>query len=102
MVDSSVVLYHNYGSINNRMAGAHVWERVPYLGGCTGEKTGLAEYIQYGGKHPVTYLKIWRKNRNIENLVKAGWVMLIEGNITRYQNGNSRVLSEEIKGSIVK
>ena len=98
MEDSSVILYHNYGSINNRMCGAHVWCSVPYLGGCSGEKTGLDEYIQRGGHYPVTYLTIWRKHRNIENLVKAGWTRLIEGNITRYQEGTSRILSKEIKG----
>lgn len=97
-LDSASILYHNWGSINNCMCGAFVWKRVPDLGGCTGEKSGLADYIQQDGQYPVTYLKIWRNHRNIENLVKAGFVCLIERNITRYQNSNSRDLSVEIKG----
>lgn len=96
--DSSVILYHNWGSINNRMAGAHVWKRVPCLGGCTGEKTGVDEYIRGGGQYPVTYLKIWKKHRNIENLVKAGFVSLIEKNITRHNDSDTRILSTTVKG----
>lgn len=96
--DSSTVPYHDWLSINNRKVGSHVWKNVPYLGGCTGEKTGLDEYIHQGGQFPATYLRIWRQHRSIEALVKAGWGALIERNISKYTDCDARVLSTEMKG----
>ena len=96
--DPAVIPYHNYGSINNRMVGCHVWKNMPDLGGSTGEKTGLDAYIHQGGQYPVTYLRIWRQHRNIENLVKSGFGNLVERNITRYTETDSRILSAEVNG----
>lgn len=95
--DSASVPYHDWTSNNNKKVGGFVWGRVPDLEGCTGEKTGLAEYIQQGGQYPVTYLKIWKKHKSIENLVKAGWGMLIEHNIDRYTTQDARYLSTDIR-----
>ena len=96
--DSASIPYHNWTSINNCMVGCRVWNRVPDLEGCTGEKTGLAEYIRQGGEYPVTYLKVWRQHRSVENLVKAGWGELVEHNITKYVECDARALSTEIAG----
>ncbi|MGM9626966.1 MAG: PcfJ domain-containing protein [Faecousia sp.] len=95
--DSASVPYRDWTSNCNKKVGGFVWRRVPDLEGCTGEKTGLAEYIQQGGQYPVTYLKIWKQHKSIENLVKAGWGMLIERNIDRYTTQDARCLSTEIR-----
>ena len=72
--------YPDWGSINNKKAGAVLWkEGLPELGGTTGEKTGLPEYIQGGGFGLVQYLKFWRRHRSIENIVKAGQAELVAG-----------------------
>lgn len=97
-VDSATILYHSWGCINNRAVGCYTWNCVPDLGGCTGEKTGLDAYIRQGGNYPVTYLKIWRKHRTVENLVKAGWGQLVERNIARYTDNDPRVLSTDVEG----
>lgn len=43
------------------------------LGGQTGEKTGLVEYLHADGCFPSHYLRLWRKHRNIENLMKTAF-----------------------------
>lgn len=70
--DTIDAIYHDWGSINNRKQGAAIWEEYPELGGTTGEKTGLVEYIQAGGYRPIEYLKLWRRYRGLENLCKCG------------------------------
>lgn len=96
--DSCSVPYHNWQSINNLKADGPVCKRIPYLGGYTGEKTGIQEYIEGGGRYPVTYLKAWSKHRNLENLIKAGWTRLIEDNLTRYVGGwDTRRLTSSIE-----
>lgn len=96
--DSASVPYHDWTSCNNKKVGGLVWNRVPDLEGCTGEKTGLEAYIRQGGRYPVTYLKIWRQHKNIENLVRAGWAMLIEDSISRFTAQDARFLSTRIEG----
>lgn len=43
------------------------------LGGQTGEKTGVREYLDADGCFPTHYLRVWRRHRNIENLMKTGF-----------------------------
>ena len=96
--DSCAVPYHDWQSINNLKADGPVCKRIPYLGGFTGEKTGITEYILGGGHYPVTYLKAWHKHRRLENLVKAGWTRLIEDNLTRYVGGwDTRRLTSSVE-----
>lgn len=96
--DSCAVPYHDWQSINNLKADGPVCKRLPYLGGFTGEKTGIEEYILGGGHYPVTYLKAWHKHRNLENLIKAGWTKLVEENLTRYVGGwDTRRLTTSIE-----
>lgn len=75
--DSADKAYHNWGSINNRKKGEMYWDQgIPDLTGTTGEKTGLQTYAQVGLAW-VEYLKLWRKYRNLENLVNTGWTALV-------------------------
>lgn len=97
--DSFIIPYHDWLSgMNHEKYRGIVYDRVPFLGGCTGEKTGIEEYIKAGGKYPITYLKIWQKHRNVENLVKAGWTHLIEENITRHAHYDPRSIYTEVEG----
>jgi len=96
--ESTVKAYHSWGCINNRAVGSYVYEKMPDLDGCTGEKTGIDDYIRGGGGYPVTYLKIWQKNRSVENLIRAGWVKLIEDNITRYTDYDARRIMADVHG----
>ena len=70
-------IYADWKSINNRKQGAAIYDVFPELGGTTGEKTGLIEYIQAGGYRPVEYLKKWRRYRGLENLCKQGQARLV-------------------------
>ena len=65
------------GDCYHYMYGGYVCNQVPSQIGCTGEKTGLAEYVRQGGKLPLLYLKTWQKKPNVENLVNAGWSRLV-------------------------
>lgn len=96
--ESSTRAYHDWLSCNNTKFGALVWKKTPYMGDCTGEKTALEDYIKQGGQYPVTYLKIWRRHRNVENLVRNGWTALIEKNITEYVGMNPRHLKTDVHG----
>lgn len=69
--------YQDWGSINNRKAGAFIYDSYPDLEGTSGEKTALVEYLKAGGYRPVEYLKWWRKQRNIENLCRQGQGRLV-------------------------
>ncbi|MBQ2383001.1 MAG: PcfJ domain-containing protein, partial [Oscillospiraceae bacterium] len=75
--DTIDATYHDWGSISNRKQGAAIYEVWPELGGTTGEKTGLIEYLEAGGYRPVVYLKLWRKYRGLENLCKQGQARLV-------------------------
>lgn len=70
-------LYRDWGSIMNRKRGTALYPVLPELGGTTAEKTGITEFAQAGAGALVTYLKFWRKHRNIENLLKAGQTPLV-------------------------
>lgn len=71
------------GDIYNHRYGGHVCNIVPSQLGCTGEKTGLAEYVRNDGQMPLLYLKTWQQKPTIENLVNAGWARLISAKIDR-------------------
>ena len=98
LTDSFAVPYHDWGSINNRKIGGCVWQECGDLEGQTGEKTGLATYVRSGGRYPVTYLKLWKKNKNVENLINAGWWNLIEQSIAKVADYNPRDLRSWVHG----
>lgn len=66
------------GGAYNFRQGGFVNRTVPSLLGCTGEKTGLGEYVRSGGTMPLLYMHTWQRKPAIENLVNAGWSPLIE------------------------
>lgn len=76
--DSIHMQYHDWGSINNRKVGGYFWDDVPDLDDTTGEKTGMEAYAKAGGEYYLDYLKLWRRNPQVENLVNTGWVKLVE------------------------
>ena len=71
--------YQDWGSINNKKAGGDLWPVFPDLGGTTGEKTGIIEYIGAGGWNFIEYLKLWKRYRSIENLCKTGCGGVVAG-----------------------
>lgn len=73
--------YKDWGSINNKKVGGDLWPEFPELGGTTGEKTGIIEYIRQGGWNLVEYLKLWERYRSIENLCKTGCGGVVAGAI---------------------
>lgn len=70
-------IYHDWGSICNKKRGAVIYDVIPDMAGTTAEKTGLKEYLEVDGFWPVTYLKLWRKHKNVENLCVNGFARLV-------------------------
>lgn len=75
--DSLDSVYHDWGSISNKKKGGLFYENVPDLTGTTAEKTGLQAFAKLDGLYSVEYLKLWKKYRNLENLVNTGWTRLV-------------------------
>ncbi len=79
---SNDAYYSQYNSMNgnlyNYAFGGFSYDVVPSLSGCTGEKTGLRDYVMAGGILPVLYMRTWRRNPALENLVVSGWTQLVE------------------------
>ena len=73
VLDPARKKYHSVESANYKKVNALIWPVVPDLGGSTGEKTGIENYIDAGGMWLATYLALWRQHRNVENLVRHGW-----------------------------
>ena len=63
-VDDFQSTYRDDNSIDDTKIGGFLDDEVPSLAGTTGEKTGLAEYIECEGHFPVVYLQNWEKHRN--------------------------------------
>lgn len=76
--DAFWICYTSGDGVYNNVKGGFVHCKVPSLIGCTGEKTGLYEYITGGGQWPIVYLRTWRKYPQIENLVKTPFIRLVE------------------------
>ena len=98
LIEPEQTRYHSYDGWGNKKVGAIYYERVPEQGGQTGEKTGLAAYIEAGGCYPLQYLRWWKDHQEVENLVKAGWTRVIASSIwdevdraLQYYNGDRKV-----------
>ena len=74
------IRYYSGESINcTKMGSMDVAPIEPEaLEGTTAEKTGLAELLADGSACAVEYLRQWRQNPYIENLVKAGWTHTVK------------------------
>ena len=80
--DPCQVKYYSRGAAGGLKVGA--WfdtKHIPDQRWQSGEKTGLVEYLTGGGNWPVMYLRFWKHNPNVENLVKAGWIHALESSI---------------------
>lgn len=79
--------YYDYNAGGNYKADAVVYQNIPDLAGTTGEKTGLAEYINGHVErlNPLVfaYLKMWRQHPNIENIVKSRWRCVLDTELRR-------------------
>lgn len=79
--------YYSWEACNKTMVGGFFVTDVPDQTGCTGEKTGLAEYLAGNGEFPLTYLKAQRRWPQLENLVKAGWVWTVDAALNEAVHG---------------
>lgn len=79
--------YYDYNAGGNYKIGAAVYQNVPDLTGTTGEKTGIAEYVNGHTEslEPLVfaYFKMWRKHPNIENVVKSKWRTVLDSELRR-------------------
>lgn len=82
--------YNDWGSINNRKAGAIVYPFPDSLIGTTGEKTGLHE-MTTANKTPylLDYVKLWYKWKPVEALAKAGFTDLLSALLDGDVYGNA-------------
>ena len=90
-------IYTDWGSINGHKRGSELWPDTPDMEGATGEKTGITGYWAALGDYPVEYLKLWRKCRAVENLVKAGFGRLMREIISRGAQYGYSIISEAQK-----
>ena len=81
--------YHDWGSINNKKVGGYLYPVVPDLTGTTGEKTGLTAFCTQKSEYLVSYLRVWKRCRAVENLVNLGWGKLIKDVVLREVMGYS-------------
>ena len=79
--------YYDYNAGGNYKIDAAVYRNVPDLTGTTGEKTGLAEYVDghIESCEPLVfaYLKMWRQHPTIENIVKSRWRCVLDTELRR-------------------
>ena len=81
VIEPEQTRYYNHDAFNHNQVGAVYYLKVPEQRDQSGEKTGLAEYVQSGGCYPLQYLRFWAYHPEIENLVKAGWTRVIGSSI---------------------
>lgn len=71
--------YHDWCSAWGTKVGCLVYpDALPNMDGTTGEKTGLRAYFAAEGYRPLDYFKLWKRHRNLEQLVNTGGSKLIE------------------------
>ena len=64
------------------------WEPA-LLEGTTAENCKLDVYIAAGGEYLVSYLALWRRHPNLENLVMQGWSKLVNELIEKSRSSGS-------------
>ena len=84
--DPAQLRYYNYDAWNKRQVGAWTDQfEYPDLTGTTGEKSAVDVYLNEGCLHPGIYLQMWKKHRQIENLVRCGFARSIDEAINKVQ-----------------
>lgn len=86
--DPFLTIYHDSVSPYGRKIGGEMRKGVKVRAGTTGEKTGIYEYIKAGGEYPIVYMKLWKKQRNIEHLIKSELRYKVIKTIFDEVNGN--------------
>lgn len=88
--DFTLHRYHSWGGINNKCVGSAIFKEIPDLTDTTGEKTGLAEYMNdEHGNYPFAYIRMWRKHPNIENIVKSKWRLVLDTELAYKSSGSN-------------
>lgn len=75
--------YYSWEGIKHRKIGGWTLSYGPDLGGHTGEKTALDEYIGTGGCWPGAYLHVWEKHPQVENLMRQGFAQAVTDTIDK-------------------
>lgn len=65
--------YYSHDADYGRKIGGWTLAFGPELGGHTGEKTAIDEYIGAGGIWPGAYLHVWKRTAQVENLMRQGF-----------------------------
>lgn len=98
--------YHDWESINDTRCGTEAYEGIPpeaAMTGTTGEKIGLWRYWRdTDGYRPVEYLKLWKRRKNAENLVNAGFSGIVSDAIGKAQSYAGDALSYLEKAADLK
>lgn len=89
--------YHSYEAYSHRKIGSAVWKSVPDLTGTTGEKTGIADYVQKGGSYPNSYIKLWKKHPQLENIVKSSYADILLSGIEHQVDEHLQYYGSEFK-----
>lgn len=85
--------YYSWGCVNSTCVGGLYITGAPEVEGMTGEKTGIAAYIEGGGSFPLTYLLRQRQKKALEALALEGWVFTIDSAITEEIHGTRQAWS---------
>lgn len=75
--DPMQIPYYSWEANMHRKIGGWTLAYGPDLGGHTGEKSALDEYIGEGGAWPGAYLHVWAKHPQVENLVRQGFAAAV-------------------------
>lgn len=89
--------YYSWGCVNNTCMGGFYRTEVPEMLGTSGEKTGIAAYMQGGGEFPLGYLLRQRRWPGLEALAMSGWVYTMDSAICKEISENyaqGRILSK--------
>lgn len=83
LVLAELTIFNTPDGMYSRMCGTFKSLEIPALIGTTLEKTGLREYLQYGGEYPTEFLRFWSSSANIENLMKTEFASAVKALMDR-------------------
>lgn len=92
--DTEGCIYSDWGSLNNRKSGVCVYPICANMDGTTGEKTAIEKMVGVRwSTTPVQYWRLWRRYRNVENLVRNGLQSVVASALA---NGNGYTAGVEL------
>lgn len=83
LVRAELTIYYTPDAMLGNMISTFKSLEIPALNGTTLEKTGLREYLQYGGEYPTEFLRFWSASANIENLMKTQFSSAVKALLDR-------------------